>query len=458
MDNSWLKKYKPKCLEDVVGHKYRISEFDKWMGKFNNTKKSFSTNSIMISGVHGIGKSLVIDLMLEKHGFEAFYITSSNIKEFFDATSKKRKKENVLEKFIVDDSKSEMNKIISLKRKAIIISDTEKFSLTKEKQLLISICKINEHERVIPIIFVTNDQHSKLINELKSLVYKLNFTHPTIEEISVFFKKICRIENIGITDEKIIQNVIKYTQYDIRNLLFFLESISDVYGSEVITYNDCKKFLKNMQPKDVKSKLFDATKLILNNYKSIDKCLLQYEQTKVILPLMVYENYTINMENRQCTPKEYYDACSKISDSISKGDVLSTNIYTDQNWYLQKFFGFYTCCETTYELSKYPLKNPNYEIIFSIDLNKTSIKNINRKNILIAHNQIKKNITDMLIFKKLLDDLISRKKLTKVKDMFRYYDMPHDVLVKIIKILLKVDKTVPKTDISVKISKILKQL
>ena len=192
MDNSWSKKYEPKRLEDVVGHKYRISEFDKWISKFNNNKKTYSTNSIMISGVHGIGKSLIINLMLEKHDFEPFYITSSNIKDFFDSTTKKKKKVNVLEKFLVDDSKSEMNKIIKIKRKALIISDTEKITLTKEKLLLISLCKINEQKRIIPIIFVANDQHSKLINELKSLVYKVNFTPPTIDEISVFFKNFRR--------------------------------------------------------------------------------------------------------------------------------------------------------------------------------------------------------------------------------------------------------------------------
>lgn len=446
MEKSWLNKYKPKTIDNVVGHKDKIKELDKWVCKFTGNKKAYTTNSVIISGIHGIGKTLIINLILDKYNFEPVYITSSNIKE-----------DKFLERYLIDETSLNINQIIEQKRKALIITDTENITLTKEKKMLISLCKTNEQRRIIPIIFVTNEQHSKLITDIKKISYEINFVHPSMEEINEFFKKICAAEKINITDDKIINNVIKYVHYDIRNLLYFLQNIHDVYGTQKISYDDCKNFLKFSQQKDKKVKLFDSTKILMNNYKSINKSLNLYEQNKVILPLMVYENYIINLQNRQCSTDNFYDSCSKISNSISKGDVVETNIYTDQNWYLQNFYGFYTCCETTFELSKYPLKFQDYKIEFSNDLNTTSIKNINKKNINKINETFNKNLSDILILNKLMNKLIMNKKLLKMKKIFEIYNIEHTEFIKLISIILKIDKTVDKTEITNKMKKILLQ-
>ena len=237
-----------------------------------------------------------------------------------------------------------------------------------------------------------------------------------------------------------------------------LENIHNVYGSQPVSLNQCKEFLKNIQPKDKRYNLFDSTKMILNEYKGITKCLAQYEASKVLLPLMVHENYSASLENRSCTVNEYYDACANISDYISSGDVTSTNMYTDQNWHLQKSFGFYTCCMPTFELSKYKLKNPNYKIVFSGDLNNPSIKNINKVNILKVDMELSKKLDDILVIKKLLSSLLARQKLQRVKDMFRKYELKQADLSKMINMLLKIDKTSEITSITTKIGKILMQL
>ena len=62
-----------------------------------------------------------------------------------------------------------------------------------------------------------------------------------------------------------------------------------------------------------------------------------------------------------------------VTESISRGDVIETNIYTDQNWYLQDIHGFITCAETSYHINKYNKikKKLYYNLSFSSDLNKT---------------------------------------------------------------------------------------
>lgn len=456
MDKSWLNIYTPTRLEDVLGNKSNITCFENWIKQFDSDVKPY-TGTIIISGNHGIGKTLVLNLMLKKYNYESMIITSSNIKEFFEGVTTKNNK-NVLIKYLVDDSKSDMNKLFKIKKRAIVVSDAEKITLKKEKEALKFLCRVNEKDKIIPIIFVTNDTHSKLIETVKSMSYCLNFDPPSTMEITSYFKRICKKEGIIISDEKIIPSIIKYTQYDIRNLIYFLENLYNVYGSEPITLQHCKTFLKNMQPKDKRLNLYDSTRMILNDYKNIDRCMTQYNDAKVLLPLMVHENYSSNLENRVCTPKEFYEVSSSIADSISQGDAISTNMYTDQNWSLQKCFGFFTCCKPTYELSQFKLKNPNYKINFSGDLNSPSIKNINKGNVVKIDNFMGKKLTDILIIKKLLVDLLERNKLMAVKNMIRPYDFSQADLIKVVNILLKIDKTSEIVTIPTKLGKILAQL
>jgi len=90
--------------------------------------------------------------------------------------------------------------------------------------------------------------------------------------------------------------------------------------------------------------------------------------------------------NYNCRNNDVYIKIMKdVSNSISWGDVIETSIYTDQNWFLQEnIHAFYTTINTSYNLNKYPKnKQEKAKISFSSDLNKTSLKNINRKNISI---------------------------------------------------------------------------
>ena len=82
-----------------------------------------------------------------------------------------------------------------------------------------------------------------------------------------------------------------------------------------------------------------------NDYKTIYKL---YESEKVLLPLMIHENYKKRFQ-KNLYDNRYYKLL-KISDSIS-GDNIETSIYTDQNWYLQNIC-FYTCVNPSYWINK----------------------------------------------------------------------------------------------------------
>lgn len=443
MNTLWLDKYAPKNLSEIIGNSESIIKIKKWITNFSSESSILNGgmgSSIIISGIHGIGKSITVKMILEELNYNIINMTSSNIKN-----------SKSVNKIIINPSESNIENIISNKKSALVIDDTENITLSTEKNMLLDLYKENELKKLMPIIFLTNEQHSKLISDIKKTCYEIKFQSPCISEFITFIKKICTLENINIEDDRIYNNIIKFSQYDIRKLIFILQDLKFTYGSELITIEKCKTFFQSSQKKDKDIGLFDGTRELLENYKSINNCLNLYETEKVLLPLMIFENYPRNILHRNLTQNKFYECASNICNSISMGDVIETNIYTDQNWYLQSLHGFYTCCETTYELSKYPLKNSNYDIMFSSDLNKTSIKNINKKNISIIQTKINKNINDILLLNKLLFDLIKKEEYIKIKNILKQYRLSS----KYIDTILKIDKTIEKINLTQKVKKLI---
>ena len=444
MNSLWLDKYSPKNLSEIIGHSDAIIKIKKWLNNFSsepNINNGGLGSSIIISGIHGIGKSITIKMILEELNYNIVNMTSSNIKD-----------SKTLNKIIINSGGSNIENIISNKKSALVIDDTENITLSTEKNMLLDLYKENENKKMMPIIFLTNEQHSKLISDIKKTCYEIKFIVPSVDEFITYIKNICKLENINIDNEKVYINIIKFSQFDIRKLLFILQDIKFTYGTELIDINKCKILFQSSQKKDKDIGLFDGTRELLENYKSIDNCLNLYETEKVLLPLMIFENYPRNILSRNYIHGDkFYECASNICNSISMGDVIETNIYTDQNWYLQSLHGFYTCCETTYELSKYPIKNNNYDIMFSSDLNKTSIKNINKKNISIIQNKINKNINDILFLNKLVSKLINKEEYVKIKRILKQYKLTS----KYIDTILKIDKTIEKINLTQKVKKLI---
>lgn len=458
---SWIEKYRPTCLEEVIGNNMRVKEFDKWVTKFKNKEKNILAHTVTISGAHGSGKTLIIELVLKKHGYEPFYITSSNIKTFFDKSIKKNKKivdENPLSQLLIADND---NDILETTKRALIIADAEKITLKREIAILIDLCKINQQSKISPMIFVTNNQHSKLMTSIKNITLEIKFQHPSVQELLAFTDKICKKEKLLLNDVKLRQHIVEYVKCDVRNLLMFLEDLYDIYNDtkKEITLSHCKSYLKTSQQKEQSNKLYDCARELMDNYQGIQKCLDNFEQNnKVLLPLMIYENYPKNLDLRSCG-NSYYDNCLAVVDTISRADILSTYIYTDQNWYLQRLYGFITCCETTYKMAKHKMNIKTYDITFSGDVIDVSIQSISKKSISNIMTIItNKNLSDMLMMKKYFDNLIRLNKLTALKRALAIYNISDDDLPIILTKLLRIDKTVEPTKIAGKTKKYIKQI
>ena len=115
------------------------------------------------------------------------------------------------------------------------------------------------------------------------------------------------------------------------------------------------------------------------------------------------------------------EMCSKITDASSIGDNIETNIYVDQNWINQNIHGLYTVVHISHivnnsiekmfttetPVQKKYIKDADYDVCHSLDLHKTSLKNINRKQIFAIKSYMpSKNLTDILYINKIIYKII----------------------------------------------------
>ena len=434
MDKLWINKYKPKVLNEIIGHKIQIKKIKDWINNLNNNKNQ----SIIITGSHGIGKSLTIKIIFEEMDYLIRIIYPNQIKDH-------RTLDDFNDYYNHNNSiYSKINFIDEKKKKIIVIfEETENITLTSERKYIMDIFKENNKKKAFPLIFISNNQHSKLLNDLKKNCEEIKFNAPNSIEISNLIKRICLNEHIRLQDDDIIESIINFSQYDIRRLINILQELSYHYENKCIDKNNLLEFINKSREKNIDIGLFEATFKILNNYNNYETIMKLYENEKVLLPLMIHENYLSKVLNKTKEPWEtIIFNLVKISDSISRGDNIETSIYTDQNWYLQNIHGFYTCLNTSYWINKSnkDTKINISDIKFSTDLNKTSLKNINKKNITNLLKFIpNKSIYEILIINKISNHFISLNNENELINIISEYNK--DVTIKEIELCMKIDKT-----------------
>ena len=433
---SLLDKYKPKRINQIIGHRNEISKIVSWITEFKATKStsnsSNSTNSsksssLIISGEHGIGKSCSVDVIIDSLDYQKVKL-DTNLNNLDD-----NELHNYLTKLISNDNILYSMQLVKKKDIIVVIDEVESISSIKEKAGILKLLQINEQYRYCPIIFISNTQHNKFLSEIKKHSIEVKFYPPTIAEIEFCLTKIITKENIRINNPSSITTLLNHSQRDIRRLIQLLDDIKYLYNNQEITHDMIYEYCNLSKMKDCDFNLFTATSNLLYNYKNIDDCLRLYETGKVLLPLMIHYNYTKNIPNLK-------PLTNKIADSLSNGDVIENYIYGDQNWDISEIHGIYTCVLPSYYMSKLIPKTHGKQPYqpypgFTTDLNKTSIMKINRKNILNANQCFtNNNITDYLFMTQIVRTLIQNKRMEECVELLRHYNISLSHLESILKI------------------------
>jgi replication factor C subunit 1 len=431
-DELWINKYKPTKINHLIGNKEEIVKLEYVLQNIHTSK----SHAIIISGVQGIGKKKTIKLILEKLGYNIWIIKPNDIKDyriFDDFNDYYNHQNSIYNKINFTTPKN--------KKIALIFDEMENITLTTEKKYVMDIYKENSKLKSFPLIFISNNQHSKLLNDLKKNCHEIVFKIPSYNEIYNLVNHIIKNENLIFESDSIHEKLIEFSQYDIRRLINLLQELSYHAENNTITNKKMSEFIDKSKIKHTNIGLFDSTKRLLNYYLDYETIIKLYESEKVLLPLMIHENY-IRMLSNNNNKEDNIDSVIKILDSMSQGDNIETSIYTDQNWYLQNIHGFYTCINTSYHINKTKTNAINIkDIKFSSDLNKTSLKNINRKNIFNLSKVVNnKSIFELLMLNRICNNMIEDKNINKLLNILTKYQ--RDLSIKEVELCLKIDKSV----------------
>jgi len=343
---------------------------------------------------------------------------------------------------------------------AVVIDELESAISPVEKNFILTLLKKNEERWFFPILFISSGKHSKLNTTIKTNSNVVSFYRPTND---VLMKLLCLIgqkEKMCFENENVGNMIVEYSQNDFRRLTSILQDLKTMYAGKQITKKHVLEYCKMFKKKDTDIDIYRAATKMFIDYESIDDCLRLYEGEKVIIPLVMHQNYIKCINNFHPNGGKSFKIVNDISKSMAYGDIIEDYIYSDQNWDMKEVHGFLTCIYTSYKLHVNKLNvHPEYlkqSLEFPYDLNRTSIKQINKRNVTNSNGCLKNmEIKDFIFANRLIRQLIADHKIEECADLFSKYGAK----VENIESILKIDKiNETKTVIPTQIKKKLTQL
>ena len=444
--DGWLEKYKPKKLSDLTTNLPAIKSIYSWLSSYEKAKNIDRTRKkkpkqkikteenkkscLLLTGPHGVGKSIAVNVILKDLDYEILNANINILKYGKDI-------ETIIDKLMLSSNILNVMHNGPNKKVAIVVDELTSITSSAEKTCIMALQKLNELKWYCPIIFISNNDHNKLLTDIKKSSYEVKMYSPYVSDMKKILIKIATTEMIKMSSEDIMTKIIDHSQGDIRRLIFTLQDIRNTYNTKVINLQIIKDYCDMSNTKDIDVSLHVAANKLLYNYTNIDGCLRLYETEKVLLPLMMQQHYAKYVDTNCISDESKHELIKRISESLSIGDVVENHIYGNQNWGMQEIHGFHTCVAPSYYLSEKVTRKIEIKITFAIDLNRTSTKCINKKNIINTNKCFNNmNINDYVYMNKIVKSLINKNRIKDCGILLK----PYNIKSEHIESLLKIDK------------------
>ena len=290
-----LNKYRPNKTSEIIGNKVAIQTIDKWIASWKSNTKP-QTTSCLISGPCGIGKTLTLDLLITSLEYNVMEVNTDDER---NATYINQK----IKPFV------KTSKNIWGKNNILIVNDVD---VSNDNGFVSSLCDCIK-ETKIPIILTCNNRYEPKIKPIASLCTSMDikFTKPSTTEILKYIADIVKKEYGKITPKQtqLIQSIVNKSDGDVRNTILSVEF--------ALTCNTSFSPIGEMDKDNSKINLFDITTDLMSQMTELPTKFDLFHMEKELLPLMVHENYPLNIvktKNIQETLTNLCEASSGISD------------------------------------------------------------------------------------------------------------------------------------------------
>lgn len=325
-------KYRPKKLEDFVGNKSAIQPFIHWLLEWEPNKKK--TKCALVSGLNGVGKSLLVELILKKHDYNIIHlnIDEEHDKEYINQTIKPLLR---------------TKKTFNGQENALLVSDIDCVSGYGFISTLTECIK----ETQIPIICICDNRYDQSIKPILNYCFDIKLGKASYDEVYKLIYKVVTTENIKISKSG-VDKLYDQSNGDIRYILNSLQ-----------LYNKKTDTSKNIQS----SNIFDTTGKLLSQETGLDDKNRYYWMAHDIHGLMIQENY-INCTLNVRDDVTRLENISYSADALSDVDLLDSMF----NFELEPYIALNTIRATRKCTKKAQIKFPQF-------LGRTSTINKNKR-------------------------------------------------------------------------------
>jgi DNA polymerase III delta prime subunit len=378
----WTEKYRPNRQSDIVGDKTHLKALSTWVSNFNKAPqkgKPPSHTTANVTGDHGVGKSLGVDLVLKSCGYEPKKLELGAIRSCSESELAR-----YLNRVVGSQNVDMMLTGFQQRKTAIVIDDIEAISAGNEREGLHAVHKYNEKHRLFPLVIISTNRHSKVISRIVqkpgSGCTVIRFPQPGYNDMMEMINRICEREEFRIDG---VREFIINAQGDMSRLINMLEELRRMYLTRSrIDTRAVHEFCEMMHKKDTNIGLYDQTRMLLERFPGIEESLRLFSSDNVILPLMVHENALAAIQDRKdalsLREDDVLNGLMEISESISYGDILENTMHGEQLWYMKDMYGMASCVKPAWLLNrKWPRERSYVNIQFTRDVNKIYIQKIN---------------------------------------------------------------------------------
>ena len=282
-------KYKPNKLDDFIGNKLVFQPFIQWLLEWKTNNKH---KCALVSGVNGIGKSLLVELILKKHNYNIINLSN-------DEERNKETFNTVIKPLL--NIKWSMNK----QQNALVISDIDS---TSKDYGFISSLTLCIKDTQIPIICICDDRYSQNIKPILNYCFDIKLFQPKYDDIYRLVYKVVTNEKIKI-NKFCVDKLIEESNGDIRFILNNLQIGLKKTDSS-----------KNIQTTNI----FNTTEKLLNIEISLDEKIKYYWIANDIHTLMIHENYILNTLLCNNNEIKRLENLSYSADSLSDADIFDS--------------------------------------------------------------------------------------------------------------------------------------